>query len=116
MAKNINTQHSASLSTTEYVALYITNKVGTFQCAIIFAIIGIMGVYGAMTNNLQMTLIIGSISGYFLQLVLLPLILLGQNLQSRHSEMRAEEDFEINIKAEQEIEEINRKLDLILKK
>jgi uncharacterized membrane protein len=28
----------------------------------------------------------------------------GQNVQGRHSELRAESDFEINVKAEQEIE------------
>ena len=32
--------------------------------------------------------------------------MIGQNLQSRHSELRAESDFEINKKAEAEIETI----------
>ena len=32
--------------------------------------------------------------------------MVGQNLQSAHSELRAEEDFEINKKAETEIETI----------
>ena len=36
----------------------------------------------------------------------MPLIMVGQNLQSRHSELRAEEDFNINKKAETEIETI----------
>lgn len=35
---------------------------------------------------------------------LMPLIMIGQNLQSRHSEARAESDYEINVKAEREIE------------
>ena len=45
--------------------------------------------------------------------------MIGQNLQSKHSEIRAEEDFRINKKAETEIETILMHLenqnDLILK-
>jgi uncharacterized membrane protein len=32
--------------------------------------------------------------------------MIGQNLQGRHSEIRAEADFEVNVKAEREIETI----------
>jgi uncharacterized membrane protein len=39
-----------------------------------------------------------------IQIFLMPLIMVGQNLQSRHAEARAEADFEINTKAEREIE------------
>ena len=46
------------------------------------------------------------ISSSFLQLVLLPLIMIGQNLQSLHAEARAEADFEVNTKAEEEIRTI----------
>jgi len=38
--------------------------------------------------------------------ILNPLIMIGQNLQGRHAEARAESDFEINVKAEKEIEAI----------
>ena len=41
-----------------------------------------------------------------IQIFLMPLIMVGQNLQSAHSELRAEEDFTINKKAETEIETI----------
>lgn len=40
------------------------------------------------------------------QIFLMPLIMVGQNLQSKHSEMRAEQDFNINKKSETEIETI----------
>jgi uncharacterized membrane protein len=39
-----------------------------------------------------------------IQIMLMPLIMVGQNLQGRHSELRAENDFEVNVKAEMEIE------------
>ncbi len=41
-----------------------------------------------------------------IQLFLLPLIMIGQNLEGKHSELRAERDLEINVKAEKEIEVI----------
>jgi uncharacterized membrane protein len=41
-----------------------------------------------------------------IQIFLMPLIMVGQNLQSRHSEARAESDYEVNVKAEREIEAI----------
>jgi uncharacterized membrane protein len=40
------------------------------------------------------------------QIFLMPLIMVGQNLQGRHAEGRAEADFDVNTKAEQEIEAI----------
>jgi uncharacterized membrane protein len=49
----------------------------------------------------------------------MPLIMIGQNLQGRHAERRAEADFEVNVRAEKEIEVILMHLehqnDLILK-
>ncbi len=41
-----------------------------------------------------------------IQILLMPLIMVGQNVIGRHAEARAEHDLEINIKAEQEIEVI----------
>jgi uncharacterized membrane protein len=49
----------------------------------------------------------------------MPLIMVGQNIQGRYSEERSKSDFEVNQKAEQEIEVILRHLeyqnDLLLK-
>jgi uncharacterized membrane protein len=41
-----------------------------------------------------------------IQILLMPLIMVGQNLLNRHAELRAEADFEINQKAEREVEAI----------
>jgi len=46
-----------------------------------------------------------------IQIFLMPLILVGQNLQGRHAELRAEADFEVNKKAETEIETILNRLE-----
>jgi uncharacterized membrane protein len=41
-----------------------------------------------------------------IQIFLMPLIMIGQNLEANHSEIRAQADFEVNTKAELEIETI----------
>jgi uncharacterized membrane protein len=41
----------------------------------------------------------------------MPLIMVGQNLMGRHSEARAEQDLDVNVRAEQEIEVILRHLE-----
>ena len=53
-----------------------------------------------------------------LQIFLMPLIMIGQNLQGSHAEARAESDYDVNVKAEREVEAIllhlERQNDLIL--
>ncbi len=41
-----------------------------------------------------------------IQIFLMPLIMIGQNLQSAHADARAEADFDVNVKSEEEIETI----------
>ena len=50
-----------------------------------------------------------------IQLFLMPLILIGQNLQAKESDQRAKNDYRINRKAEEEIQEIKAALKGILK-
>ena len=71
------------------LALWVTNNVGTMWCAYIFTVIGVTGIVASLANNTELVLIIASISGYFLQLVLLPIIIVGQNLQSAASDQRS---------------------------
>jgi hypothetical protein len=69
----------------EALAKIITSGVGTMYCAYIFGLMGGLGVYAALTGNTHIVLIVGAISGYFLQLVLLPIIMVGQQIQSEHT-------------------------------
>jgi uncharacterized membrane protein len=105
---NVNAQVSASFSPMERVALFITERVGSFG---FFLLIACWSMVWLMWNTLAprsvrfdpapafvMWLFISNL----IQLSLLPLIMVGQNLLSRHSELRSEEDFRINQKAEQE--------------
>jgi len=47
-----------------------------------------------------------------IQIMLMPLIMLGQNIQGQHAEARAEYDLEVNVKAEKEVETILYHLEL----
>ncbi len=60
--------------------------------AYVFAVIGITSLVGAVTDNITLTLLAGGLSSYFLQLVLLPIIMVGQNVISASQDARAEAD------------------------
>jgi hypothetical protein len=74
------------------LAVIITKNVGTMWAAYVFAVIGITSLVGVATNNLTLTLFAGGLSSYFLQLVLLPIIMVGQNVISASQDARAEAD------------------------
>ncbi|HEV2218634.1 MAG TPA: hypothetical protein VGV88_13820 [Candidatus Dormibacteraeota bacterium] len=74
------------------LAVGITKYVGTMWAAYIFAVIGVTSLVGAVTNNITLTLLAGGLSSYFLQLVLLPIIMVGQNVISASQDGRAEAD------------------------
>ena len=74
------------------LAVIITKNVGTMWAAYVFAVIGITSLVGVATNNITLTLFAGGLSSYFLQLVLLPIIMVGQNVISASQDARAEAD------------------------
>lgn len=76
------------------LAVFVTKNVGTMWCAYIFTVIGATGIAAALTNNTTIVLLVGAISGYFLQLVLLPIIIVGQNVQAEATDARSEADHE----------------------
>ena len=110
--RNVNIQHNENLSKLERTAVWITEHVGTMG---FFLIIFIWTAFWLSWNT------IGPVQSRFdpfpafvmwlfisnmIQIFLMPLIMVGQNLQARHAEARAEADFDVNTKAEREIETI----------
>lgn len=61
----------------ETIAVALTARVGTMAAAYLFAAIGIGSLIGVFTGNVFLALLFGSISSYFLQLVLLPVLAVG---------------------------------------
>jgi len=101
---NVNIKHKESLTLLDRIAVFITSIVGTMWCAIVFTLLALVSLPDAIKGG--RATVISWIAQTFLQLVLLSVIMVGQNLQSKHSEARAEADFDVNTKAELEVETI----------
>lgn len=111
MVRNVNKEHRESLGMLDRVAIFITKIVGTMWCAIAFTVIALISLPSAISGGTATT--ISWIAQTFLQLVLLSIIMVGQNLQSRHSELRADADYETNLEAKKDIEMLMKRLDSI---
>lgn len=109
MIRNPNKEHKDKLTTLDKVAIVITKIVGTMWCAIAFTILALISLPEALRNGTATT--ISWIAQTFLQLVLLSIIMVGQNLQSRHSEIRADADYETNLDSKKDIELLMKRLD-----
>lgn len=106
------------------LGLAITNGVGTMWAAYVFACIALLslpavlaGVFPAVHRALPSWLIgaslialVGWISSYFLQLVLLPIIIVGQNIQGRAADARSEATYKDADAVLHEAEEIQKHL------
>jgi uncharacterized membrane protein len=113
--RDINKEHEASLTPLNRAAVWITEKVGTMGFFLLILIWTILWTgYNILASEVRALhwkafdpfpafvayLLISNV----IQILLMPLIMVGQNIQGQHSELRAENDFEINCKAEMEIE------------
>ncbi|NTU89435.1 MAG: hypothetical protein HGA54_05955 [Actinobacteria bacterium] len=67
------------------VAIKVTKAVGSMRCAYIFAAIALISLPAAILSG-SVIIIISWIAQTFLQLVLLSIIMVGQNVQSKESE------------------------------
>lgn len=127
--RNVNIAHREQLTPLEKAATWITNNVGSMGFFFIIAAwtVGWLGWNTLSPQELRfdpypafaLWLFISNI----IQISLLPLLMVGQNLQDRNAEIRAQIDFEVNVKTEKEVEAIfaylehqNALLDQIMKK
>ncbi len=120
--QNANEVYLASLSPLDRLAVSITDKVGSM--GFFLAILGwtvLWTSYNILASEVPglhwksfdpfpafvAYLLISNV----IQILLMPLIMVGQNVQGRHTEIRAQLDFEINQKAEQEVVVVLRHLE-----
>lgn len=99
--QNVNDIHRSRLSKTDKIALFVVKRVGTMGFFYACVVMVTIPLFFA-----QAMPVVQYVSSGYLQLILLPLIMVGQNLQGRHAELRAEHDYETNVKAEKEVEAI----------
>jgi uncharacterized membrane protein len=123
--RNVNIEHKEKLSKLETTAIWITDHVGTmgfFMVIFFWTVFWLswnMFAPQALRFDPYPAFVLWLFISNMVQIFLMPLIMVGQNLQGRHSEARAEADFDVNKKAEEEIETILQHLEqqneLILK-
>jgi uncharacterized membrane protein len=115
--KNYYHERREKLSATQKLAMWITEHVGTMG---FFFIIFIWSALWLTWNFLApkslqfdppMAFVFWLFISNLIQIMLMPLIMVGQNIQGAHAEARAEHDLEVNIKAEDEIELILKHLE-----
>jgi uncharacterized membrane protein len=121
--RNINKLHKeeqASAGINARIAVALTKRVGTMWTAYSFAVLAIIGLFailGLLTPIVA--LLVAWLSQTFIQLVLLPIIMVGQNVLGRHAELIAEEQYNTIQKTCADIESVMKHLDdqdaLILK-
>lgn len=73
------------------LAVVITKIVGSMWCAYIFALLALISLPAAIHSH-DPLIIVSWVAQTFLQLVLLPIIIVGQNVQAAASDARAESD------------------------
>ena len=86
------------------IAVVLTKSVGTMWTAYTFmalAVVGLMAILGLLSPIVA--LLVVWISQTFLQLTLLPIIMVGQNVLGRKSELQAEEQFNTTMSSYKEI-------------
>src|SRR5665213_760623 len=108
--RNVNKEHKEKLTLLNRLAVWITERVGTMGFfLVIFAWTAFwLGWNFLAPKSLRFDPPMGFIFYLFIsnviQILLMPLIMVGQNIQGAHAEARAEHDLEVNVKAEREIE------------
>jgi uncharacterized membrane protein len=112
LIRNVNIEHKKSLTRLEKFAVLITDKIGSMGFFIIICVWTFVwlgwNTLGPKESRFDPfpAFVLWLFLSNMLQIFLMPLIMIGQNLQGRHAEKRAESDFEVNVKAEKEIETI----------
>ncbi len=110
--KNVNVIHRSKMSKMDKLALLITQRIGTmgfFFIILTWTIIW-LGWNVFAPKNFRFdpfpAFVLWLFISNLIQLHLMPLLLIGQNIQGKHAELRSEHDFETDKKAEKEIEAI----------
>lgn len=108
--KNPNLVHKSRLTSLDKLALFVTKRVGTM--GFFFIILGWTFIWlgwnmfapSQFKFDPYPAFVLWLFISNLIQIHLMPLIMVGQNIQGKHAELRAEHAFETNQKSEKEIE------------
>src|SRR5665811_1826504 len=113
--RNINAKYKSTLGTQDKIALTMTTGIGTMYAVYFFAVF-MMGwmiwqTYFAHKPFDPFPFAFLLFLGNIVQLLLMPLIMVGQNIQGKHSEIRAEEEYNTTVSSYKDLEQILKHLD-----
>lgn len=109
---NANDQHEQSLGSLERLALWITDHIGTMGFFfLIFSWTFLWMGWNALAQQFRWPVVfdrpwdfaVWLFISNLIQIHLMPLIMIGQNLQARHAELRAEQAFQLTEQADREM-------------
>lgn len=80
--------NKAKLSLNDRIGLGVTKRVGTMWAAYVFFGLSVVSLPAALSSG-NVIVIVSWVAQTFLQLVLLPIIIVGQNIQAKSSDDRA---------------------------
>jgi len=110
--RNVNKIHRSKLSPLEKLGLTVTEKVGTMGFFFIILAWTVLWLGWNMLAPLKLrfdpypAFVLWLFISNLIQIHLMPLIMVGQNIQAQHSELRTKYDYETDKKAEKAIETI----------
>lgn len=108
--RNVNLLHEAEQAASGFntrLAVALTKWVGTMWTAYVFVLLAIVGLLGLLNLLNPITFLLATwVSQQFLQLVLLPVIMVGQNVLGRKTELQADEQFRTTMSTYHDIEQI----------
>lgn len=112
---NVNDMHAESLSLNDRIALWVSAHVGTMWCCYLLAVLMVSWALaqwflGEQAPDRYPYPFLFFCLGGVMQSLLLPLIMVAQNLQARHAELRAETDYHTNKANAEMVTQIDRKL------
>jgi hypothetical protein len=87
------TSEAKKLSRNDRLGLFITKRVGTMWAAYLFFALTLVSLPAALASG-NALIIVSWIAQTFLQLVLLPIIIVGQNIQAASSDARAKATYD----------------------
>jgi uncharacterized membrane protein len=113
--QNANIKHKAILKFQDRLALGITTGIGTMYAVYFFAIFMtgwmIWQTYFSAKPFDPFPFAFLLFLGNIVQLLLMPLIMVGQNIQGKHAEIRAEEEYNTTVSSYKDLERILKHLD-----
>jgi uncharacterized membrane protein len=110
VVRDVNTEHKEGISRLERMAVFISDHIGTpgfFFLILLWTVVWLSWNLLAPASwqfDRPMSFVFWLFISNCIQIFLMPLIMVAQNLQSRHAELRAESDYEVNKTAAASVE------------